>query len=439
MSNKSNSCNQSTNGVELGTLSVNMIHRILSSVLDDTIYHTYVGYDRDVYTGECLENKVCWMGAKHNIYIRLIYTDQITALLGEKTTAYSEISTHGKANNSSSIISKLRELFERENSASIIEAQKRHIVEIFKLSFKTHYYSKNNSCSCFDRYINNNGNLVWEDIGPVHDFQSDPICDGINEFLEKLGSKLVEDSTISCLMADDIEQKISTICKAIHKDIIAPIIESDNNHYSWLRILLTKRAYWTSESLNKDRLFDFLAIVSILSLDLKKKSEKSIIDQTSKVFMKIIYFFVCGSNESEFEDFYKIQAESSCENFSNTDGSEQINDPSLMAKHPGMIETRIRQNQELEELKSQLDDILKRLREMIAWYDQFRYDSDEIAREIDKARSCIASLKDHFDECYEAGSVIGMRQEIKNINSVINKSSSLLHSLSTQLTQNRSN
>ncbi len=291
----------------------------------------------------------------------------------------------------------------RQHQTDIVSAQSSHIQKVILLSVDLFYV-------CLDAGI-----YLFTDENDKYNGSADELIT-ISK-LKKHGINIPDNHK------DDTKHLKAILCKELYEAFVKPI--RNDTRYQWLYELVNNATYIKFEQcqISEDFLYDFIAIISILALDLSDS------DNSTEPYMNA----VCS--------FLNVEMAGISTNPNGIGVPYSINDGAgdSHKKTDNMIATKIKENQELEELKSQLDDILKRLREMIAWYDQFRYDSDEIAREIDKARSCIASLKEHFDECYEAGSVIGMRQEIKNINSVINKSSSLLHSLSTQLTQNRSN
>lgn len=218
---------------------------------------------------------------------------------------------------------------------------------------------------------------------------------------------------------DDALHIKAILCKELYKAFVKPL--STDARYQWLYELLNNFNYIKPEQsqISEQFLFDFLAIISILALDLSDCSK------STEPYISAVCSFL--NVESDF-----IQE--------NHDNSSDI--PSMVVGKKGlhkptnsMIGAKIKENQELEDLTNELESIIEKIKAMSSKFLAFVHKSDKI---LDMLKKEDEIIKLH-QSLFEGNSIEGKRNVISSLQEYYLDLSTDLQLESTQFTQSRSN
>ena len=181
----------------------------------------------------------------------------------------------------------------------------------------------------------------------------------------------------------------SILCNSLYKAFVEPIIS--DMRYQWLYKLLERFNYIKAEQaqISEQFLFDFLAIISILALDLSNCSS------STEPYMRAVYSFF--NIEGEFQQAYAAYVANTC--FQSVTSDQDNTDTNDKAQN-NLIGQQIKKNQTVQELQEQLKQIIDLIiRDLLrnSQYVTLSRDFQEMEKHLDYIRKYYQSLRDDFD------------------------------------------
>lgn len=191
------------------------------------------------------------------------------------------------------------------------------------------------------------------------------------------------------ILAEDTLHLKAILCKELYKAFVKPL--STDARYQWLYKLLNQFNYIKAEQsqISEQFLFDFLAIVSILALDLSDCSK------STEPYMRAVYSFF--NIEGEFRQAYAAYVANSC---SQPITLEQDNVDTHEKAQNNLIGQQIQKNQTVQELQERIEQIIDLIIRGLLRNSQYvalSRDFKEMENHLDYVRGFYKRLKDDFD------------------------------------------
>ncbi len=276
-----------------------------------------------------------------------------------------------------------------QNNDHIITEQAKHIEEAILLSINLFY-----CCRDQDVYLS-------VDIIDRKNKQGEPILNKQGEPIQTIKYVGTADTEIKIsyltkefdyqpnISSEDTLHLKAILCKELYKAFIKPL--STDARYQWLYKLLNRFNYIKAEQsqISEQFLFDFLAIISILALDLSDCS------RSTEPYMRAVYSFF--NIEGEFGQAYIAYVANSC---SQPITLEQDNVGTHEKTQNNLIGQQIQKNQTVQELQKRIKQIIDLIiRDLLrnSQYVALSRDFKEMENHLDYVRGFYKRLRDDFD------------------------------------------